>query len=78
VALARALVSEPDALLLDEPFAALDPALRVRMRAELDSLQRRLAIPMLLITHDPDDAATFGGHVLTMADGRVAGEEHGG
>ncbi|KQZ30340.1 ABC transporter ATP-binding protein [Duganella sp. Root1480D1] len=74
VALARALVAEPSALLLDEPFAALDPALRVRMRAELDSLQRRLDIPMLLITHDPDDAATFGGHVLTMSDGRVAGE----
>ncbi|WP_342117397.1 ATP-binding cassette domain-containing protein [Pseudoduganella sp. OTU4001] len=75
VALARAVVSEPAALLLDEPFAALDPALRVRMRSELDALQRRLDIPMLLITHDPDDAATFGGHVLTMADGRVTGEE---
>lgn len=74
VALARAVVAEPAALLLDEPFAALDPALRVRMRSELDALQRRLDIPMLLITHDPDDAATFGGHVLTMADGRVMEE----
>ncbi|MGB9989133.1 ABC transporter ATP-binding protein [Massilia sp. SM-13] len=74
VALARALVAEPSALLLDEPFAALDPSLRVRMRAELDALQRRLDIPMLLITHDPDDAATFGGQVLTMADGAIAGE----
>ena len=74
VALARALVAEPAALLLDEPFAALDPALRVRMRAELDALQRRLDIPMLLITHDPEDAATFGGQVLTMADGAIVGE----
>lgn len=75
VALARALVAEPRALLLDEPFAALDPALRVRMRAELDALQRRLDIPMLMITHDPADAATFGGHVLTMADGAILDDE---
>lgn len=75
VALARALISEPQALLLDEPFAALDPALRVRMRAELDALQRRLKIPMLMITHDPEDARVFGGHVLTMADGAVVAEQ---
>ncbi len=78
VALARALIAEPDALLLDEPFAALDPALRVRMRQELDALQRRLDIPMLLITHDPDDAATFGGQVLTMADGAIVDERFTG
>jgi molybdate transport system ATP-binding protein len=74
VALARALIAEPQALLLDEPFAALDPALRVRMRAELDALQRRLQVPMLMITHDPEDARVFGGHVLTMMDGVIAAE----
>jgi molybdate transport system ATP-binding protein len=50
--------------------------LRMRMRAELDGLQRRLAMPMLLITHDPEDAATFGGHRLTMADGAIVEEAH--
>jgi molybdate transport system ATP-binding protein len=78
VALARALIADPAALLLDEPFAALDPALRVRMRAELDALQRRLDIPMLLITHDPEDARVFGGHVLTMADGAILEESRDG
>jgi molybdate transport system ATP-binding protein len=74
VALARALAPQPAALLLDEPFAALDPGLRVRMRAELDALQRRLAIPMMLITHDPEDAEVFGEHVLRMDNGSIATE----
>jgi molybdate transport system ATP-binding protein len=72
VALARALIAHPQALLLDEPFAALDPALRARMRGELDALQRRLAIPMIIITHDPDDVRAFGEHVLRMDDGGIA------
>lgn len=72
VALARALIAQPRALLLDEPFAALDPALRERMRAELDALQRRLAIPMILITHDPEDVRVFGEHVLRMEEGVIA------
>ncbi|WP_374358900.1 ATP-binding cassette domain-containing protein [Pseudoduganella danionis] len=71
VALARALAPAPRALLLDEPFAALDPALRQRMRAELDRLQRQLAIPMLLITHDRDDVEAFGDHLLRMEQGRL-------
>ena len=70
-ALARALVAQPDALLLDEPFAALDPALRIAMRAELDALQRRLQVPMVLITHDPEDARVFGGQVLQLREGAV-------
>ena len=78
VALARALVAEPRALLLDEPFAALDPALRIRMRGELDALQRRLQVPMVLITHDPEDARIFGDQVLQLEGGAVvAGEVPG-
>ncbi len=73
-ALARALVVEPRMLLLDEPFAAVDPVLRVDMRSELDALQRRLQVPMLLITHDPDDALAFGEHVFSVQDGRVVEE----
>ena len=71
VALARALAPQPEALLLDEPFAALDPALRDRMRAELGALQRRLEIPMLMITHDPEDVRAFGDHVLRMENGSI-------
>ena len=74
-ALARALVAQPRALLLDEPFAALDPALRVTLRAELDALQRRLQVPMVLITHDPQDVAVFGGQVLHMRNGEIESQE---
>ncbi|WP_293765155.1 ATP-binding cassette domain-containing protein [uncultured Aquitalea sp.] len=70
-ALARALVARPQAILLDEPFAALDQALRDTMRAELDRLQRELRVPMVLITHDPEDAAVFGQQVVLLRDGRV-------
>lgn len=75
VALARALVAQPRALLLDEPFAALDPALRISMRSELDALQRRLQVPMILITHDPEDARVFGEQVLQLREGAVVSHE---
>jgi len=70
-ALARALIAEPRALLLDEPFAALDAHLRRHMRAELDTLQRRLQVPMLFISHDPEDAEAFGDQVLYLDNGRL-------
>ncbi|KVE36279.1 sulfate/molybdate ABC transporter ATP-binding protein [Burkholderia sp. TSV86] len=74
VALARALIARPRILLLDEPFSALDIAMRERMRRELTDLQARLDIPMVLITHDPDDVAAFGDQVVRLQDGRVLHE----
>jgi molybdate transport system ATP-binding protein len=71
VALARALVPHPQLLLLDEPFSALDMTLRQRMRQELADLQSRLDIPMVLITHDPDDVAMFGDQVVSLREGIV-------
>lgn len=76
-ALARALVSRPRALLLDEPFAALDPALRVVMRAELDALQKRLKVPMVLITHDRQDVEMFGEQVLQVRAGVIGLQGNG-
>ena len=71
-ALARALVHSPRALLLDEPFSALDPELRERMRAELDELLQRIDIPVLMITHDPQDLEWFGDAALYLRDGTLA------
>lgn len=70
-ALARALAQEPEALLLDEPFSALDAPLRTRLRLELLEVQRTLALPMLLITHDRDDVAVLAEDVIEVDAGRV-------
>lgn len=72
-ALARALVTRPTALLLDEPFAALDKALRHRLREELLELQTSLQLPLLLITHDEDDVDRLAQEVVHLDAGRVRG-----
>src|SRR5690606_1083605 len=74
-ALARALVSRPAALLLDEPFAALDKGLRQRLREELKALQAELALPLLLITHDDEDVRCLAEEVVCVEAGRVVGCE---
>lgn len=72
LALARALVPEPDLLLLDEPLSNLDAPLRVSMRLELKRLQRELGVTMLFVTHDQDEALGLATTVGVMFDGRLA------
>lgn len=70
-ALARSLVRQPELLLLDEPFAALNPLLRARMRRELLRIQAHFQVPVLLITHDQDDVEAFGDTLVMYDQGAV-------
>jgi len=76
VAIARALLREPQMLLIDEPFAALDSSLRERVRDELDRIQRRFAVPMLLVSHDPDDVQRFASTLVQLEAGKVRHVAH--
>jgi molybdate transport system ATP-binding protein len=71
VALARALVRPTEALLLDEPFSALDEALREELRAELLRLRRELGLPILFVTHDLREAHLLGDRIAVLDEGRV-------
>ncbi len=71
VALARAMALSPDLLLLDEPLSALDAKVRVRLRAEIRELQRRLGVTTIMVTHDQEEALTMADRILVMNGGEL-------
>ncbi len=71
VALARALIRRPEALLLDEPFSALDAPLRVEMRNFLKEIQREFSVPVVLVTHDLAEAVALADRLIIMVRGGV-------
>ncbi len=71
VAVARALVFEPRALLMDEPLGALDKKLREQMQLELKHLQRQIGVTVVYVTHDQEEAMTMSDRVAVMRDGSV-------
>jgi molybdate transport system ATP-binding protein len=75
VGLARALARDPAVLLLDEPFAAVDRAVRRRLQDEIEELHRALDMPIVLVTHDFDDVVRLATHLLLLERGR--GVAHG-
>jgi putative spermidine/putrescine transport system ATP-binding protein len=71
VALARAIVIQPKALLLDEPLSNLDAKLRQQMRLELKTLQERLGVTTIFVTHDQEEALVMADRIAVMRDGRI-------
>ncbi|HSP80213.1 MAG TPA: ATP-binding cassette domain-containing protein [Myxococcaceae bacterium] len=74
VSLMRALMLEPDVLLLDEPLGALDPLVRFELQADLREIFARLGKTVVLVTHDLGEAAFLGDHVVLLREGRIVQE----
>lgn len=70
-ALARAFARHPRAMLLDEPFASIDVALRQKLRAEMRRLLKARSTPTILVTHDPSEAIELGDKIAVMRNGRI-------
>jgi len=75
IALARAIVIQPDVLLLDEPLSALDANLREEMRVELKRIQNKLGVSTVFVTHDQSEALAMSDRIVVMSEGRI--EQYG-
>ena len=71
IAIARALVNEPEILLLDEPLGALDLKMRKEMQLELKEMHRNLGITFIYVTHDQEEALTMSDTIVVMSEGRI-------
>jgi len=71
IAIARALVNEPEVLLLDEPLGALDLKLRQEMQLELKKIQKKLGITFIYVTHDQEEALTMSDEIIVMNNGKI-------
>ncbi len=71
VALARALINHPKVLLLDEPLGALDLKLRQQMQVELKSIQQRVGITFIFVTHDQEEALTMSDRIAVFSEGKI-------
>ena len=74
IAMARAIVIQPDVLLMDEPLSALDENLREEMRREIDNIQRMLGVTTIFVTHDQREALSMSDKIVVMKQGRVQQE----
>lgn len=71
IAIARAIVNEPEILLLDEPLGALDLKMRKEMQLELKAMHKKLGITFIYVTHDQEEALTMSDRIVVMKDGRI-------
>jgi osmoprotectant transport system ATP-binding protein len=71
VGVARALAAEPEVLIMDEPFGALDPVIRGKAQDDLLAIQKQFGTTVILVTHDMDEAFHLGNRIAVMSEGRL-------